>query len=343
MRYVLPHGGYGLGNDLIPWAKAYVLARETGARLLHPAWGTNPRKYYRIFGTSRYDHLVYRVLRRAVPRLRFTEEKYREIGIEDFSDACKVFARQLQLHERRHYLVEVTGFWGAFEGLKVARDFVLERLLFATCTQRNLYEVRRRLDQNKCTVGVHVRLGDFFPPGSSDYAGAERTSIVVAWYESICQQIESALGPYGVQFVVCSDGSREQLQPLLARGNVVFSSEMPDSDASDLVLLADADLLICSISSYSMWAAFLSSAPYVWYAPNLVQTATGLANQFIKSLGVSAPESMSDAPASPRGVPVGEDGVLPRSILEELQGVWARRQASTDIVRGGAVPFRANA
>ena len=40
IKLVLPHGGYGLGNDLVPWAKAYILSNELGARLLHPAWET---------------------------------------------------------------------------------------------------------------------------------------------------------------------------------------------------------------------------------------------------------------------------------------------------------------
>lgn len=41
MKLIHPHGGYGLGYELFVWAKGYILSPESGARLLHPAWGNN--------------------------------------------------------------------------------------------------------------------------------------------------------------------------------------------------------------------------------------------------------------------------------------------------------------
>ena len=100
MRLVMPHGGYGLGNDLIPWAKGYILSGELGAKLLHPAWGNNPRQYWRYFGTSRWDWQWYRVLVRAFPRYVFSEEIYREAGENDFEKACKYFAEKHDLYSK---------------------------------------------------------------------------------------------------------------------------------------------------------------------------------------------------------------------------------------------------
>ena len=45
----------GLGNELIPWAKAFIAAEELQIKFLPPALGLNDRRYYEYFGTSRFD------------------------------------------------------------------------------------------------------------------------------------------------------------------------------------------------------------------------------------------------------------------------------------------------
>ena len=58
--------GYGLGNELIPWARALLAAQLLGAHFLPPAFGLNRRRYWRHFGTPRYDWLRNRTLQREV-------------------------------------------------------------------------------------------------------------------------------------------------------------------------------------------------------------------------------------------------------------------------------------
>jgi hypothetical protein len=41
------------------------------------------------------------------------------------------------------------------------------------------------------------------------------------------------------------------------------------TECSDLLLMSQADLRVCSISSYSLAASFLSGGPYLWYKPQL--------------------------------------------------------------------------
>ena len=38
MPFILPHGGYGLGNELMPLGKAYLLAKECNGILLDMSW-----------------------------------------------------------------------------------------------------------------------------------------------------------------------------------------------------------------------------------------------------------------------------------------------------------------
>lgn len=339
IKIILPHGGYGLGNDLIPWAKAYILAQELGAKLLHPAWGNNSRKYYKYFRTFRYDYQLYRVLRRTLPRYRFTEEDYRDIGINDFSEASKVFASEYGLHRKKNYIVEVTGFWGGLSGLETAKDYVLSSLLNTAHTQRNLFAINKAIHRDKLTIGLHVRLGDFFQAGKEFvYSGVERTSIPIEWYCSVCDSIETSLGAENVQFVICSDGHRDALSRLVDRDTTIFLSEMPNSDISDLIALIKADILICSISSYSMWAAFLSKSPYIWYRPNLVKSDDALVNRFIRSLGVYPLKQAAGNLVTGRGVALDLTDPLPDYLLANLRILLVNKLVRHDLVRGGSAP-----
>ena len=337
MKFILPHGGYGLGNDLIPWAKAFILARELGAKLLHPAWGNNPRKYYKYFQTSRFDYQWYRILRRTLPRLRFCEEDYRRIGINEFSESSRIFGQENDMSLRSHYILEITGFWGAFGGLETAKDFILSRLMSTAFTQENLFAINKRLSRKKLTIGVHIRLGDFRPAGTVDYQGAEQASLPIDWYCGICDQLEAFFGPENLQFVVCSDGERTQLMPLLKRKSVLFTSELPNSDISDLLALIYVDLLICSVSSYSMWAAFLSRSSYIWYRPNLVENRTILQNKFIRSLGIHSSNEINPQNKEPgRSIAIGIGDLLPEHLLSYLKCIL-RKKKKYHLVRDGEI------
>ena len=337
MKLVLPHGGYGLGNDLIPWAKGFILAQELGARLLHPAWGNNPRKYYKYFRTFPYDYQVYRILRRTLPRYRFTEEDYRTIGIDSFSESCKVFVRNYDLKNKQNYIIEITGFWGAFEGIGAATDFIISCLSNTAHTQENISTIKKKLHKDKLTVGIHVRLGDFWQAGQLDYPGAEQISIPLDWYCYIRDELGASLGSENVQFIICSDGRIEELTELVDRSNALFASSLPNSDISDLFLLKNADLLICSISSYSMWAAFLSNSPYVWYRPNLIDSQDGYVNKFVRSLGIYTPIQGFNKSVAGRGVALSIGDPFPNHLIDHLRILHRNKQARFDLIRGGAI------
>jgi len=136
---------------------------------------------------------------------------------------------------------------------------------------------------------------------------------------------------------VVSDGNAEQLRPLLDAVPCITSADIPDSDCSDLLALADADLLVCSVSSYSQWAAFLSQAPYIWFAPQLQLHAGGRGSLW----GGSFPDS-AVPPASaqlPRGLPVGLDGALPEGLPQLLRQRREYQGPEHDLVRGGLAPL----
>lgn len=238
--------------------------------------------------------------------------------------------------------------WGGLYHIEAARTFVTATLYRSRFAARNLIEVRRRLARDKVTVGVHVRLGDFSQPSSNvaDYRGRFNVTLPHDWYRNIARAIHGHLGER-VQFLVVSDGTRDKLKDLFEDMPIVTTSDIPDSDCSDLLALLEADLIVPSISSYSLWATSLSDAPYVWFEPHLhlsdgfysiwgheelQRSPLGRTRRAIED------QSRQTAQLPIRSFPVGADGVLPGELLDAVLMHFETRQGLTDLVRYGAVP-----
>ena len=340
-----------MGNELIPWARSFLAAQVVGAHALPPAFGFNSRKYWRHFGTPRYDWIVHKAMERLLPVVEFRESDYLQHGGGDVVPALRHFAEAENLHNRQAFLLVTEGMWGGYGHIAAARDFMFSALYQSRFAARNLMRVSERLHPEKPVVAMHVRLGDFAPPPAAPelYRGRFNCSLPLAWYCNIAHSIYSRLGD-DVQFLVVSDGTREQLQPLLDSVPAVTTSDLPDSDCSDLLALARADLLVCSVSSYSSIAAFLSGAPYLWFEPNLQRHDEG----FYSIWGHEEGQRRMDSPTREaiqyrwraesdlpdRGTPVGMQGDVPEIILRELMKRKQQNNPLTDLVRYGVVPVR---
>src|ERR1051326_5108383 len=90
----------GLGNELIPWAKAFIASEELNIKFLPPALGLNDRRYHEYFGTSRFDWIYYAILKKILPCYVFTEEEYNATGEKDFARAIRVYADKKGLANR---------------------------------------------------------------------------------------------------------------------------------------------------------------------------------------------------------------------------------------------------
>nr|VFJ76916.1 MAG: hypothetical protein BECKFM1743C_GA0114222_109532 [Candidatus Kentron sp. FM]VFJ77372.1 MAG: hypothetical protein BECKFM1743A_GA0114220_109792 [Candidatus Kentron sp. FM]VFK23906.1 MAG: hypothetical protein BECKFM1743B_GA0114221_109552 [Candidatus Kentron sp. FM] len=111
------------------------------------------------------------------------------------------------------------------------------------------------------------------------------------------------------------------------------------------------DLIVCSVSTYSQWAAFLSTEPYLWYrkqltgdGPNLrldwpQWSDGGLRPMLVGRPPLSASETVEGG-AYGRGVPCDDDGALPAWLMEHLsRRIYSKHHAS-DLVLGGSLPRR---
>ena len=355
LRFCLPrvrHRGYGLGNELIPWARAFLASELLQARLLPPAFGLNRRAYWRDFRTSPDDWIYQRALQRMLPVVQFTEADYIEHGGGSAITALRSFIAARQL-DRRHLFVFVTeGLWGGFSHVQAAREFMRSTLYRSRFAARNLLQIQARLDASRILVGMHVRLGDFAAPTAlNDYRRTANASLPLEWFCNIAECLQSAFGS-DWQLLLVSDGGPEPLQPLLSRFPCVITGDIPNGDCSDALALASADLLICSASSYSSLAALLSDAPYVWFAANLHAHPEGCyslhgeggAATYTRQLRIAKQYFASQADTShARGIAVDAEGRIPAAVLDAAARRRDLRRWELDLVRGGVTPIHLGA
>ena len=107
------------------------------------------------------------------------------------------------------------------------------------------------------------------------------------------------------------------------------------------------DLLVCSVSSFSMLAAFVSDRPYLWFAPQLTEVDDRLTlwGREPAQRSEHSPTGRSLALRSqavrPRGIPVPASGRVELTAvdLRPPEDGWDRRR---DLLYYGAVPGSAD-
>jgi hypothetical protein len=348
-RYCLPQvrrRGYGLGNEMIPWARAFLAAQLLGAKLLPPAFGLNRRGYWQDFNTAPDDWIYHRAMQRILPVVQFTEADYLAHGGGNAVSALRSFAHARQLH-RRHLFVFVTGgLWGGYGHVQDAREFMRSTLYQSRYAARNLLQLQQRIDPAKVLVGMHVRLGDFAAPTDiSSYRRVANASLPLDWFHNVATGLRRAFGD-DWQLLLVSDGAQERLQGLLGQFPCVITADIPHGDCSDVLALASADLLVCSASSYSSLAVFLSDSPYLMFAPSLFAHPEGCYS--MHGMPDEAAPHCSPTPAAvryfvshaggARGVAVNADGQIPMTVLQSAVGRRDWRRSELDLVRGGVTP-----
>jgi hypothetical protein len=343
--------GEGLGNEIVCCAKGFIASQVLRAHLVGPSWGINKRRYYRNFGTSRLDVVVEELLTR-LPHRAFTERDYRATGEIDFGQALGRWSAEQGLTDKSSFVVTVDGMYGGYPAIRNARSFLWEKLLGSRDTLANIYGVTSTLDARKLFVAVHMRLGKDFETLQTGENPRGRFNLHVPgpWYMNACEALRNAFGDQ-VQFHFFTDRRSAAFEEAVRRFNPGQATQRGLTECSDLALMAQADLRICSVSSYSMMASFLADGPYVWYEPQLIYESgtytlwgneaaqklpgslTMKALQVTNSLSVEA-----NAEASFRGWPMGESSPLPPGLLAQLQRRLAYKTPFGDLLEFGAVP-----
>ncbi|MGH9807358.1 MAG: hypothetical protein ACRD9W_08860, partial [Terriglobia bacterium] len=113
-------------------------------------------------------------------------------------------------------------------------------------------------------IALNVRRGKDFEDASdeSEFYSRGPLRTPLSWFIRTLQEIRSRLGVPRAPAYVVSDGTEQDLEPLLRINDVHLVESR--SAISDLLILAKARLLIGSGgSSFSAWASFLGQMPTV--------------------------------------------------------------------------------
>ena len=258
---VLRLRGTGLGNLLLPWARFVVATRNYGLTPISPTWvqvkvGTllrneaDKRFYNGMFRTPRGQISGWKKLHllSTLPRISEVEFLSGEKG------------------GSRKKLVVFQGSKGWFSPLLKDHEFVKDELLKITLDRH-----KRALAHNfGASISVHVRLGDFSAPPTSEVIkeGGVNYRIPISWYVRVVNQVRSRLGSE-LPVYVFSDGTDQELSELLALGSsqrLAFGSSI-----ADLLALSRSHLLIASGSTFSMWASYLGRMAVIWHSGQLRQ------------------------------------------------------------------------
>jgi hypothetical protein len=330
--------GAGLGNEIIPLAKAYIAARELGLTLAKPRWSGNRYHLASHFGWSPPTLLAENLWTYRLPQVRVTEDLFRATGETDYGKAVVEIADRLELRSQRRVALVHGGMWGGYLAIHSARNYVRQLVLGAP-------GVAERLDQldlpshDEVVVAVHVRLGDFSSLPVT--RGAWNRLVPLSWYRDALVALGDVLGDRRWRCLVVSDGSRKALAPIVDLPNVEVVSS--SSVLGDLAVLASADLLVCSASSFSMTASFLSNSPYLWHEPQLAQRGSAL-SFWGGEASEQGPDSLTSRNATSlapahlgRGIPFRSGAPLPEGLSHWLTALSPLRGRERDLVLYGVV------
>jgi hypothetical protein len=250
--------GAGLGNEIFALGKARIAAQLLDGRLVEQPWWLNPRRYGPDLGRNVWQPVRSGLLSPALPVLRLGTADVATVF--DYEASMRRLASQLP---RNWMLVHESGMSGGYLGIRSARGFLQRRLGLATFPPATRGGLR---------VGIHYRAGDFssqpLRPGVFNARLVPHwvTSAMAAVGRSWDGQVDYALHTDAPVWDPDVQAIRAGLPPgstlTLSHGRVL----------DDLRSLASCDVIIPSVSSFSMLAIFLSDALYLWPREHLTET-----------------------------------------------------------------------
>lgn len=253
-------GGPGLANCMLFASNAYISACLGGGNFVTPTW----RKFS-----------IGPILRKERDK-RVYNSLFMPLGVNGIKKAWIVLT--YKLFDRKDVVVYNT-LGNYFQDLNKNVPLVLE--YFDKIIKKNTVS-KVDAQRMKDRVAVHVRLGDYVPEMRVD----------INWYRGVIENIIKKRPQQ--RFALFSDGSDEELSPLLAIPNVercFFGNAF-----ADMWAISKCKFVIASDSTFSAWGAFLGQRPILFSKRHfppvydgkiheaVIGTATDLPLEFIQVL-----------------------------------------------------------
>jgi hypothetical protein len=293
-------GRFGLAHSLLAWARCTVWCAQTGAGMLAANWfqprigpwlrgERDKRTYFMLFGDGGAVGGMRRVWLLATAR-RVEATALNETVPLDRSRPTVVRFFNTVYNDEPDYYEAIRGHSRLLHGALVSMTRPAYRVAPATSP----------------FIAIHVRLGDFTrtTPGEEIAANARNIRLPIDWYADRLIEVRRCLGD--LPAVLFSDGDDQELAPILKLDGVTRAEKR--QSITDLLHMAESDLLISSGSGFSSWAAFLGEVPRICYPGQVIEPVHPDASLVVESaIGSSLParfverlNERSVRPAAPR-------------------------------------------
>jgi hypothetical protein len=252
-------GTFGLAHSMLAWARCRVWCNQNDVPMLAPSWlhlqhrigpllrrEHDNRQYHRLFQFTNYITGLRRLQLLAFsPQMQAEHMNQLEV-LRSQDRKLVVFKNKMQLNEETYY-PEIVGHG----------EEVLKALVEMT------KPVYRPKPSDTKHIAVHVRMGDFNPAVSVDAlrSGVKNSSIPISWYRDVVTTLQQKIGDFPI--VVYSDGTDEALASLLQLPGVRRSPKQ--ASVTDLLTMAQAQLVVSSGSGFSKMGAYLANAPRICF------------------------------------------------------------------------------
>jgi hypothetical protein len=121
---------------------------------------------------------------------------------------------------------------------------------------------RMPVSLDRLDVAIHVRLGDFTAPIAN--AANQNSRVPLQWYRDAVALALDTLGRKQVRGVLFTDEDPERVIADLGLNG--FLPEPPGNALTSMLQLGQADILIGSRSTFSLWGRFLGAQSVIWPA-----------------------------------------------------------------------------
>ncbi|MFE4834880.1 hypothetical protein ACFRAU_09365 [Arthrobacter sp. NPDC056691] len=321
-------------------AKAWLAAHALGHTYVEMPWALNPRGYRSELGAPRTDWISYTALARFSRPVRVSQQAYVESGIVDYGEFIRDFVSDDGIAHQKS-LIHDSGMAGGYAGIVGAREFLWKRLIATEVGMGSVSRINlQRIRYQKITVGVHIRAGDF--DDQRPLPGTFNNRIPLDWYTDAVDFLSNTLGDDVHFFFVTEPDALTLVSDWRSRLGVLNSTICCGTATEDLGVLASTDLLICSVSSFSLLAAFLGDSEYMWYADHLtVEDGSAFIWSDAHSVAFSKSRPRNDryhlGIAGLRGLPFPGAREHRDDTLARLRSNLAARHAESNLIFYGAI------
>jgi hypothetical protein len=265
MIYCYPKlGRQGLGNCLLPWARAVIAARELSAAVLAPRW-VQPR----------LGALIRRERKKRFYVSEFSNAGYIK-GLRKY--AILLGARRIE--ESAASLAELAeyGYRGPsvviFEGLKnYFSDIISHRTVLLQELRRivNRHSIEKADAAHVPFIAVNIRRGDLTNAGwSAERLMKEPRFTPTGWFVDAINALRQDCRWANLPIKVVSDGTEAELQDVIRLLGCELAST--NSAVGDIIMMSRARMLVASgHSTFSMWASYLGQMPTLYYPGKMQQ------------------------------------------------------------------------